>query len=180
MIRGPWGGTLGGGTLVRCVRWGGGGGGWPMCWGGAGCPCIILAAAAAVSFHLHAEQPLLLLAQFAIAKVVVQQLYNRITLPTQLVPSSITVSRDAEVSDKNTYQMATSFPRNWENLSRGNYDTHARFTTFFFSHPRRRQQSTFPAGLLLLGSQLHPVPVRESSANSKERFSRDFRPYLNG
>lgn len=132
LIRGPWGGTLGGGTLVRCVRWGGGGGGWPMCWGGAGCPCIILAAAAAVSFHLHAEQPLLLLAQFAIAKVVVQQLYNRITLPTQLVPSSITVSRDAEVSDKNTYQMATSFPRNWENLSRENYDTHARCTTFFF------------------------------------------------
>uniref|UniRef100_A0A8D8CMK4 (northern house mosquito) hypothetical protein n=1 Tax=Culex pipiens TaxID=7175 RepID=A0A8D8CMK4_CULPI len=161
-----------------------------MCWGGAGCPCIILAAAAAaaVLFHLHAEQPLLLLAQFAIAKVVVQQLNNRITLPTQLVPSSITVSRDAEVSDKNTYQMATSFPRNWENLSRENYDTHARFTTFF-SHPRRRQrlwvsarrkQSTFPAGSLLLGSQLHPVPVRESSANSKERFSRDFRPYLNG
>lgn len=122
-----------------------------MCWGGAGCPCIILAAAAAVSFHLHAEQPLLLLAQFAIAKVVVQQLYNRITLPTQLVPSSITVSRDAEVSDKNTYQMATSFPRNWENLSRGNYDTHARFTTFFFFSPATTTTIHFPGRVTTAG-----------------------------
>lgn len=116
------------------------------------------AAAAAVLFHLHAEQPLLLLAQFAIAKVVVQQLYNRITLPTQLVPSSITVSRDAEVSDKNTYQMATSFPRNWENLSRENYDTHARFTTFFFSPAttttlgfRTTQTIHFPGGVTTAG-----------------------------
>lgn len=80
-------------------------------------------------------------------------------LPTQLVPSSITVSRDAEVSDKNTYQMATSFPRNWENLSRENYDTHARFTTFFFSPGtttstlgfRTTQTIHFPGGVTIVG-----------------------------
>lgn len=59
LILGPWGGTFGGGTLVRCVRWGGGGGGWPMCCGGAGCPCIILDVLALCKlFHSRAHKRL--------------------------------------------------------------------------------------------------------------------------
>lgn len=59
MILGPWGGTFGGGTLVRCVRWGGGGGGWPMCCGGAECPCIILDVLALCKlFHSRAHKRL--------------------------------------------------------------------------------------------------------------------------
>lgn len=176
MILGPWGGTFGGGTLVRCVRWGGGGGGWPMCCGGAGCPCIILDVLALCKlFHSRAHQRLCT----ANSPSAIDSVYNSRSGCSVVVMNSshsanrfrekIHVTKGPRDKVANQIQTPGNLPPRTKKIT-----TLSRFPPQKFftrdvghfpgtGHAATHTKTKFPA---------HPVSALEgeSSANSKERF----------